>query len=179
MMRTRQVIFAALFAALTAVSAFLRIPLGPVSVTPQFLLTVMAGVLLGAKWGAVSQLIYVVLGLLGLPLFTMGGGVGYVLQPTFGFLLGLIAAAAIVGHLAAPSPTPRRIVLASLAGLGALYAVGLPYMALIMNGYLHQSVPMGRLLMLGCVMFLPFDAIKIALAALLCPALLRRLSQHQ
>jgi biotin transporter BioY len=98
-LKVRQLTFAALFAALTAAAAFLRIPLGPVAVTPQFLITAMAGVMLGAKWGAVSHGLYVALGLVGLPLFTMGGGFSYVLQPTFGFLLGLIAAAAVIGGI--------------------------------------------------------------------------------
>ena len=85
--KTRMMILAALFAALTAVGAFIRFPLGTMSVTLQFMFTAMAGVLLGAKWGAVSQTVYVVLGLVGLPVFTMGGGIGYVMQPSFGFLL--------------------------------------------------------------------------------------------
>ena len=58
--------------------------------TLQYLFTAMAGLLLGRRWGALSQAVYVLLGLVGLPIFTMGGGFGYVFQPTFGFLLGLI-----------------------------------------------------------------------------------------
>lgn len=135
----------------------------------------MAGVLLGAKWGAASQAVYVALGLMGLPLFTLGGGIGYVLQPTFGFLLGLIAAAAVIGRISGGSTAPRRMVPACLAGLVVLYLLGLPYMALIYRTYLHQSISFGRLLMLGCIPFLPFDAVKILLTVLLCPALLRRL----
>ena len=73
--KTRMMILAALFAALTAVGAFIRFPLGTMSVTLQFMFTAMAGVLLGAKWGAVSQAVYVVLGLVGLPVFTMVGGI--------------------------------------------------------------------------------------------------------
>ncbi len=174
-MKVRELTFAALFAALTAAAAFLRIPLGPVAVTPQFLITAMAGVMLGAKWGAVSQALYVALGLIGLPLFTMGGGFGYVLQPTFGFLLGLIAAAAVIGGITKGSAAPRRILLATLAGLAVLYLVGLPYMALILNGYLHQDIPFRKLLMLGCIPFLPFDAAKVLLTAALCPILQKRL----
>ena len=99
----RSLILAALLGALTAIGAWLQIPVGITSITLQFLFTAFAGVLLGWKWGAVSQLLYVAIGLLGLPVFTQGGGIGYVLQPSFGFLLGLIPAAAVIGAL-----TPRH-----------------------------------------------------------------------
>ena len=175
-MTARKLVYVALFAALTAVGAFLRLPLGLVSVTAQFLVTAMAGALLGAKWGAVSQGVYVALGLLGLPIFTMGGGIGYVLQPTFGFVLALIPAAWVIGRVAGERTTPQPMALACVVGLGILYAVGLPYMALICNGYLHQNLPFSRLMMVGCLPFLPFDAVKVLLAAIVCPAVQRRLS---
>lgn len=174
-MKARKLVYVSLFAALTAAGAFLRLPLGVVSVTAQFLITAMAGAILGGKWGAVSQAVYVALGLLGLPIFTMGGGFGYVLQPTFGFLLGLIPAAYLIGRIAGEHTTPRRMALACLAGLTLLYAVGLPYMALILNGYLHSGFSFGKLLMLGCVPFLPFDAVKVIFAAIVCPVIQRRL----
>ena len=105
-MTTRKLVRTALFAALTAVGAFLKIPLGPSAITLQFFFTAMAGCLLGSGCGALSQLIYVLLGLLGLPIFTAGGGFSYVLHPTFGFLLGLIPAAwVIVVWPAAPAPS--------------------------------------------------------------------------
>ena len=90
---TRMLILCALFAALTAVGAFLRLPAGAMSITLQFFFTAMAALLLGPRWGALSQIVYVALGLAGLPVFTQGGGPGYVFQPSFGFLLGLIPAA--------------------------------------------------------------------------------------
>ena len=71
--RTQMLILSALFTALTAAGAFLRLPLGSMSLTLQFFFTALAGVLLGPKWGAASQAAYVVLGLAGLPIFTMGG----------------------------------------------------------------------------------------------------------
>ena len=100
----RSLILAALLGALTAIGAWLQIPVGITSITLQFLFTAFAGVLLGWKWGAVSQLLYVAIGLLGLPVFTQGGGIGYVLQPSFGFLLGLIPGAAIIGALMVLTP---------------------------------------------------------------------------
>lgn len=104
----RSLILAALLGALTAIGAWLQIPVGITSITLQFLFTAFAGVLLGWKWGAVSQLLYVAIGLLGLPVFTQGGGIGYVLQPSFGFLLGLIPAAAVIGRADSPSSQPSR-----------------------------------------------------------------------
>lgn len=173
-MSARKLVYTALFAVLTAVGAFLRIPLGVLSITLQFLFTAMAGVLLGPACGALSQGVYVALGLIGLPIFTAGGGFGYVLQPTFGFLLGLIPAAAIIGAISRRSSSPLRLALACLAGLAALYAVGVPYMALILNGYMGKGMSVSGLLWAGMIPFLPGDAIKIAVTALLCPLLRKR-----
>ena len=173
-MTARKLVYTALLAALTAAGAFIRIPLGVSSITLQFLFTAMAGVLLGAGGGALSQGVYVALGLLGLPIFTTGGGFGYVLQPTFGFLLGLIPAAAIIGAISGKSTSPLRIALACAAGLAALYAVGVPYMALILNGYMGKNMSLSALLWAGMIPFLPGDAIKIAVTALLCPLLRKR-----
>lgn len=174
-MSARKLVYTALFAVLTAVGAFLRIPLGVSSITLQFLFTAMAGVLLGAGGGALSQAVYVVLGLVGLPIFTAGGGFGYVLQPTFGFLLGLIPSAAVIGALTRRNTSALHIALACVAGLAVLYAVGVPYMALILNGYMGKGMSVSALLWAGMLPFLPGDAIKIAVTAVLCPLLRKRI----
>ena len=171
--KTRMMILAALFAALTAVGAFIRFPLGTMSVTLQFMFTAMAGVLLGAKWGAVSQTVYVVLGLVGLPVFTMGGGIGYVMQPSFGLLLGLIPTAWVIGRLTEKENGHWRIALACLAGLAVLYLIGLPYMYLIMKLYLHKSITVWTAVKAGMLVYLPGDAVKIALTVLLYKPLRR------
>ena len=173
--KTKMLARAALLAALTAVGAFIKIPLGYSSITLQFFFTAMAGCLLGPYWGAASQGVYVLLGLVGLPIFTLGGGFGYVFQPTFGFLLGLIPAAWVVGAVAGESLDPKRMALASLAGLAALYAVGMPYMALILNAYMGKGMTFSALLWAGMLPYLPGDAVKIIVAAGLCPVLRRRL----
>ena len=174
-MSARKLVYTALLAVLTAAGAFLRIPLGFSSITLQFLFTAMAGVLLGAGGGALSQAVYVGLGLMGLPIFTTGGGLGYVLQPTFGFLLGLIPSAAVIGALTRRSASSGRIVLACIAGLAVLYAVGIPYMALILNGYMGKGMTPAALLWAYMVPFLPGDAVKITVTAVLCPILRKRL----
>ncbi|MFR6395144.1 MAG: biotin transporter BioY [Oscillospiraceae bacterium] len=116
--KTKMLARAALLAALTAVGAFIKIPLGYSSITLQFFFTAMAGCLLGPYWGAASQGVYVLLGLVGLPIFTLGGGFGYVFQPTFGFLLGLIPSALVIGLITRKNRRSLRIILACAAEPG-------------------------------------------------------------
>ena len=175
--RTRNLLLAALFAALTAVGAFLRIPLPPSSITLQCFFTAMAALLLGPNWGAVSQIIYVALGLVGLPIFTMGGGIGSVLQPTFGFLLGLIPCAWVIGYLARKKDTRTQLVLSCIAGFAVLYAIGLPYMGAIMNLYLGQDWTLWQVIYRGMLLFLPGDALKIVVCAVLAPRLQKHLAK--
>ena len=178
MQRTRNLILTALFAALTAVGAFLRIPTPTSSFTLQVFFTAMAGVLLGSRRGAASQTVYVLLGLVGLPVFTSGGGPGVLLQPTGGFLPGMIAMAWVTGRI-----TERRghsfgtICLACAVGLLALYAVGLPWMHGILAGYLQQDWSVQQTLVSGMLVFLPWDLGKLLLAAVLCSRIRPRL-QH-
>ena len=88
--KTRELVLCALFTALTAVGAFIKIPVPVVPFTLQFLFTMLAGLLLGGRLGAISVGAYAVLGLLGLPIFTEGGGFWYLLKPSFGYILGFI-----------------------------------------------------------------------------------------
>ena len=105
-MTTRQLVRTALFAALTAVGAFLKIPLGPSAITLQFFFTAMAGCLLGSGCGALSQLIYVLLDCWGCLFSPLAAAFPYVLHPTFGFLLGLIPPhGSSVVWPAAPAPS--------------------------------------------------------------------------
>lgn len=180
--RIRTAVFCALFAALTAAGAFVRIPLPFSAITLQFLFTALAGVLLGPFAGALSQLIYVALGLAGLPVFAAGGGVSYFFVPSCGFVLGLPAAAFVIGALTRRAPfrrgephprvkNPWRIALACTAGLAALYLIGLSYMAAILNGYLGKGMNAGQIAMAGMIPFLPGDALKILFCTVLCAKL--------
>ena len=179
MSQTKSMILAALFAALTAVGALIRIPTPISSFSPQVLFVAMSGVLLGSKWGLLSQLTYILLGLVGLPIFVSGGGPGAMLQPTFGFLLGMAAMSWLVGFI-----IERRganfftICWACALGLIPLYAIGLPYMHVILTVYMKLGQTIWDTVWGGMIIFLPWDALKIAVTAALCvklyPALRRR-----
>lgn len=90
---TRDLILCALFTALSAIGAFIRIPVPLVPFTLQITFTTLAGLLLGSKKGAISVAVYVLMGLIGIPVFTQGGGFSYVLKPSFGFLVAFIIGA--------------------------------------------------------------------------------------
>ena len=176
-MKVKDLILTALFAALTAIGAFLGFKFVLASITLQFLFTAMAGVLLGRKYGALSQAVYVLIGLVGVPIFALGGGFSYIFQPTFGFLLGLIPCAYVIGKLAKRPLTFWRTALAMLAGLAVLYAVGVPYLALIANAYLGKGLTFWQVLKNGMLIYLPGDLLKIAFGSFLCVAITRRLPQ--
>ncbi len=180
-MPIKELVLTALFAALTAVGAFLRIPTPWSAFTLQVFFVFMAGALLGPKYGALSQAVYVGLGLLGIPVFVSGGGPSYVLQPTCGFLLSYIPAAAVVGRICGRNGRPGfgRIVLACLAGLAVIYAIGLPYMGIILNVYLGKGMSVRQILWSGMILFLPYDALKIVLTGVLAKALIPALRRLQ
>lgn len=172
----RRMPLCALFASLTALGAFLRLPIGTVSLTLQLLFTCMAGICLGPFWGALSQLLYVLLGLLGVPIFSHGGGLLYLAQPTFGYLIGLIPAAFLVGlltHKRTRRSVPKLFA-AGLCGLAAVYAVGLPYL----HFTLHDVQTFWQTAVSGCLIFLPFDLCKLLAAALLGARLLPLLDRR-
>lgn len=176
--KTRDLPRVALFAALTALGAFLRFPLLHATVTLQFFFTAMAGLLLGARLAALSQLVYVALGLFGLPVFAAGGGIGYLAHPTCGFVLGLIPAAWVIGALSNGRCTARRALLAALAGLAVVYAVGVPYLALIVRVYQGGTVTAAALLASYVLPCLPGDALKLAACAMTAPRIRRALEKN-
>lgn len=138
--KTRDIVLAALFTALMVVGAYIKIlfPVVPFSLQPFF--CALAGVILGSRLGALSQISYVILGLAGVPVFTQGGGPLYVLKPTFGFLLGFILAAYIIGRVseALKSINFKNSFISVLCGLFAIYIVGIPYLYFILKFYLNK-----------------------------------------
>lgn len=175
--RIRTLILCALFAALSAAGAFIKIPFFPLPLTLQFFFTTMAGLILGAKYGAASVGVYVALGLLGLPVFTQGGGLSYVLMPTFGYLPGFVAAAFVTGLIAKRKSAPSfiRFFAAGLAGLGVLYLFGISYYFLINRLYFAVEIGADVLFWNFFLLPLPGDIVKCLAAAAVANRLRGRL----
>ena len=96
-MRLRELTLCAVFVALITAGTFFKIPIGGDVYTLQFLFTLTAGLVLGEKLGAAAVGTYIFMGLIGIPVFAMGGGPAYILQPTFGYLLGFVLQAYFCG----------------------------------------------------------------------------------
>ena len=123
-MKTKDLVLCAMFVALIAVGAFIKVPVPVVPFTLQFLFTMLAGLLLGPVNGALAVVVYIVLGLVGLPIFTQGGGPGYIFQPSFGYIIGFAVAAYVTGRIANEKSRPgyRRLLAANFIGLFIVYA---------------------------------------------------------
>ena len=167
---TKEMALVSLFTGLTAIGAFISIPLGPVPITMQTLFVLLGGVLLGAKLGALSQIVYIILGLVGVPIFAgFSGGLQTILKPSFGFLLGFIFAAYVVGKMTEDNPnvkpiSTKKILVAAIAGTVVIYITGLPYMYFILNNIMNMGLSVGAVVKMGTLLFLPGDLLKIVIA---------------
>ncbi|MCR2043644.1 biotin transporter BioY [Anaerosalibacter massiliensis] len=160
---TRDMVLVSLFTALTAIGAFLSIPIGNVPISLQSLFTILSGLILGAKLGSLSQLIYVILGLAGVKIFVgFSGGPQSIFSPSFGFLIGFIFASYVVGLITHNNGdfTFKKIFLATLVGTLVIYTFGVPYMYVILNKILLKKISFITALKTGCIIFLPGDILK-------------------
>jgi len=172
-----EIVLVSLFAALTAVGAFIKIPFPYVPLTLQTLMVMLAGLLLGSRLAAMSQLLYLVIGLLGLPIFAQGGGPGYILQPSFGFLLGFILGAYVIGRIIEKSEKPSflRVLAALVLGEVAIYGLGIAYLHFNLNFILHKPTSFLTTLKIGFLVFIPGDVLKTFVAAFVVLPIRQRL----
>lgn len=173
-LKTRDVALVALFAALTAVGAYLSVP-NPFAAAVPFTLQVfaifLAGSLLGARLGFWSQVVYLAMGALGLPVFAGGaGGFAHLVGPTGGYLLSFPLLAGVVGLLSQGARVGfGRLVVADLAGLAVNFGLGVAGLALF--GHMAWGAAIGV-----AAMYLPYDAFKAVLAAAIAVAVRRAVS---
>jgi biotin transport system substrate-specific component len=159
----RGLVYAALFGALTAAGAFIVIPLPPVPITAQTFFMNVAAILLGGPLGALSQLIYIMLGVMGVPVFAGGkAGLGVLFGPTGGYLVGFIVAAFVIGTVNRfrSNPGVAWNVFSMLVGMLLIYLPGVGWLSWT------AKLSFSKALAVGVLPFIPGDFLKIALAAL-------------
>ncbi|QNO14447.1 biotin transporter BioY [Alkalicella caledoniensis] len=166
--RTQALVKISLFAVLTYIGSLIQIPMYPTPVTLQTFFVMLSGMFLGPVYGAISQIVYMFMGLVGLPVFSGGGGIGYVLHPSFGFILGFIILAFFCGL-----GKGKFDLLWIIAGNIVLYLVGTTYIWYIVNNVMGSSVTLLNTIK-GMVIFLPGDIVKMIVAV----GLVRKVSRN-
>ena len=167
MKNTRNLILVAMFAALTAIGAFIKVPIPYVPFTLQYLFCALAGLILGSKLGALSQIVYVAIGLSGVPVFTEGGGISYIFKPTFGYLVGFIVAAYVIGKVRENvlELTFIKTIFTLLWGLFFIYLFGVVYLYISYNLYLGKDISFYFAFFYGFVLCITGDLVLTVFAA--------------
>ena len=163
----RLIVFASLMAALMAAGAFFAIPIGPVPIVLQNMFVFLAGLLLGSRWGLASVAVYLLTGAVGLPVFAGGlGGIGRIVGPTGGYLIGYLPAVFIIGIISEKGhPRIGRDIAAMICGTVVLYACGVSWLKIL------TGMTWAKTLAAGMYPFLVGDVLKIVAAALIARAL--------
>jgi len=156
-----RLVWTALMAALIGAEAYLIVPIGPVPVSMQPFFIFLAGYLLGPRHAVLAMALYLLAGIIGLPVFAGGkSGLGYLFGPTGGYLLGFLGTAFICGLARTGEhrlPWTRGT-LAGLAGVGLAYLTGAVWLKLVL------SLTWTKAVALGVLPFIPWDVIKVAVA---------------
>lgn len=166
-MKTKNMVLCAVFAAILSVLAVITIPIGPVPITLAFLGVMLTGIVLGPKLGSISVFVYLLLGCIGLPVFSgFKGGFQVLLGPTGGYAWSYIIMAFIIGFMTKKLPHKKwlsllKIFFSCIVGIIVGYAAGTIQFIAITNTGLAASLAL-------CVLpFIPFDIAKAAAAAFL------------
>ena len=168
-LNTRELVLCGLFIALITAGTFIRIPVGTDVYTLQFLFTLLSGLVLGARLGAITVSAYVLLGLLGVPVFASGGGPAYILQPTFGYLLAFILQAWLGGFYARQGSTVSygRLLAANLLGMVIVYVIGISWFYLFSNYVIATPIPLWTAIFYcGVLQVIPDFLLCLAAAAI-------------
>lgn len=175
--KTKNMVMCAMFTVLIGVGAFIKIPIPVVPFTLQFLFTMLAGLLLGGKLGAVSVALYAALGLAGLPIFAEGGGLWYLLKPSFGYIIGFIIGSYVTGKMTENKNnlTIGWILVSNFTGLLIVYGVGMLYYYVICNFVIDTPIGLWPLFLYCFLLAVPGDICLCFLAAFMTKRLKRTL----
>jgi len=169
----------ALSTTLLAVASLIIIPVGMVPITLQVVLFLLIPAILGSVKSMAAIGLYMLAGLIGLPVFAGGaGGIGQLLSPSFGYILGALPVGWLVGKSINRYTSRIQNGLIMLSGVLILYAFGITYQFSLLNGVLDTPVRLSALLATNLTVFLPVDVLKV-LAAVVVFERLKKLSFYK
>lgn len=153
-----------MFSVLIAIGAFIKVPVSIVPITLQPLFVVLAGILLEKRVAMISVLLYIIIGLIGLPVFVNGGGIAYVLQPSFGYLIGFLVAAYFIAAFSKNTKNLVQLIIITIIGILIIYSVGISYFAFIQHFYYGVDFTLNWLIYYLFIIYLPGDLLSCFVA---------------
>lgn len=155
MIKSKDLSLVALFAALTAVGGFISIPFYPVPLTLQIFFVLLSGTILGKRLGALSQMIYLGMGAIGAPVFhNLTGGIGILLGPTGGFLIGFVLGSYVAGLFYEKFNNNKLRFSGLLLSLVPIYTIGILWLSFIAGMSIEKAI------LVGGIPFIPGDFVK-------------------
>lgn len=172
-----EIISAAIFAALIIIGTFIKIPTSVVPVTLQTFFVLLTGYMLNKRASVFAVLIYILLGLAGLPVFAAGGGVAYIFKPTFGYVLGFLVCVFVMNSINQMT-FKFSDVLSGILGMTAIYIVGIFYFILVSRMILNISYGIGDIILICLLPVLPIDILSVICAKLLSDRIKKAVSSR-
>lgn len=176
----RNMILTAFFTTLTIIGAKINILIFEIPITLQPIIITMAGCLIGSKAAFLSQIVYIMLGLIGIPVFAKSSaGPAYLLQPSFGYLIGFAFAAFIIGRIIEISnkKSVGLFIVSSMAGLIVIYFFGVIYIYGLFNIYMKQDIDIFKAVSIGILPFIIKDTIMNIFTSALSYTIYRRITK--
>lgn len=171
-MKLKDITYTALFISLTIVGSWISIPIGPVPITLQLLFVLLSGLILGARLGFLSQVVYLIIGAIGLPVFAnFKGGIVHIYGPTGGYLLAFPIASLIVGWISKKKNGFINNLIASLVGIIIIYLFGFLRLGIFLKDF-------KKAFFVGVVPFIAIDLAKAFIAAFIAKRILKARTEH-
>ncbi len=176
-MTTKRLIRISYFTLLTIVGGLIKIQAGPVAFTLQTLFVILSGFVLGARDGFFSQFAYMFIGLVGVPIFTQGGGFQYIFQPSFGYIISFCIGSFIAGFVMNKFRTINnwKIWFSGILGLIPVYIIGMSYQVMILVCVNGLAFSAAMFTLVNILIYWAIDIVMIFIVSLLYPRVMSML----
>lgn len=173
-MTTKRIIRISFFTLLAIIGGFIKIPVGTVAFTLQTVFVVLAGFVLGARDGMFALLAYMIIGLIGIPVFTQGGGFSYIFMPSFGYIIGFAIGAFTAGFVMSRFSTVNtlKIWVAGIIALLPVYIIGMAYQVMILVFVNGLTVSAALITLISILIYWAIDIVMIFIISIVYPRLM-------